>query len=47
MTDEPNEPIECDYCGSLIYPDEQDLMIDGMHEGCYEEHEAELEDDDE
>lgn len=31
------ELVTCDYCGDPISESDQDLMIDGMHEGCYEE----------
>jgi hypothetical protein len=31
------EPVTCDYCGDPISESDQDLMIDHMHEGCWEE----------
>lgn len=40
-----SEPITCDYCGYPISESDQDLMIDGMHEVCYEEAQEEREAD--
>lgn len=29
--------VTCDYCGEPISESDQDLMIDNMHEGCYDD----------
>jgi hypothetical protein len=30
-------PVTCDFCGEPISESDQDLMIENMHEACYEE----------
>lgn len=35
------EPVICDYCGEPISESDQDLMVEQMHEGCWDDMENE------